>query len=485
MTVLEENQSLLSHEALNQQVSLPEVLTDRVDEAIQTCEIEPTAEVKAALAGYYADHYELATFIDGVLTGDIADEQLTEVLEREHSAIQSSLLPRALEAYDYQAFPIMPSAESATRMLAYALQQERQGNEDDKPHLHDLTLRAASSALSFVLFQEESLGITTLSQQEQQMIEGLYAKLLQVVNGTTARIENGQLRWPINKTHHLTRNIPNLKSIIESIQTKQQEFWGDCRQAGQLEFHNTGFLAAINRSGAIMPRTEQHRRTGKMHAQTEVWERMHSVMPHFSEQFDPRGYKIGPKGVDAHIIDPDYGPGTVAIPLAEIIEIAPFARDAHYGIVKPKDEAVLTKVPVPTFGGLASLSYGHDDVAGSGGTDRVFFASPSETPNKMPDEYDLPIGRHMTYIFTGDEEIGKSEQYGLGESLPGRLHIAQGQEILDKITMLQHEYLQDPSYAGWLVVPLRRGIFTFRGENMDIRRAGSRPEPTYNAKPTA
>jgi hypothetical protein len=99
----------------------------------------------------------------------------------------------------------------------------------------------------------------------------------------------------------------------------------------------------------------------------------------------------------------------------------------------------------------------------------------------MPDEYVLPTDRRATYIFNGEEEHGASQGYGLGEGFPGRLLVDGAGDAATRVAQLQQETLK--KYQGWVAVPLRRGVLTYRPENMPVNEAKGRPDPVYNRNP--
>src|SRR5690606_5885931 len=117
------------------------------------------------------------------------------------------------------------------------------------------------------------------------------------------------------------------------------------------------------------------------------------------------------------------------------------------------------------------IGVGQPDEPGMSGGDRVFFASPTQSGDKPPDEYVLKNGgvrapeARNTLIFIGDEEIASSPTYGLGDQFPDRLHIQDESQAPELIRELQNRYIQLNS--GRIVVPLRRGVFDFEAEGME------------------
>jgi hypothetical protein len=397
-------------------VEQPGFLENRRIEAIKSLEIVPTPEINEAVIGYYNDHYALARTIDMALSGSL--EVNTTDSDIDYDEIERQTFP-----------PTIPSPEVAIGLIGHAYQR----NElEQTPASKETMLRMIAGTLRSTLFQETSIGVTTLQPREVELVGTLFDKLAIETKSTKLRLDRKE-------------------DILNAVKAKQEHFWEDVRYAGQLEFHNTGHLDDISRSSAIMPRTEQYRRTNAMNAQMSPDRTiMHSIVPHFSELFDPHTYKIGDT-------DKRYT-GTVALPLASIIETAPYARDAHYAVAtlkEPKD--------IPLNHGETSIGRGNDDLAGRGGADRVFFAAP--TPDEA-DHYALEVDNRATLIFVGSTEVTSSADYGLGENYARRLLIADEQHVASAVDALQADYLTRPEYASKVILPLRRGLFTYRAESM-------------------
>lgn len=380
-------------------------------------------------------------------------------------------------AYQYSRTVETASPQDAITFLAYAAQSELIAHDDQKKSAHEKTLRVVGSILKTQLFQENSLGITTVGQAEKDIITDLSAELIkQAKSAGLSVIENKVIDWPQNESAHRSNDIsiPDTE-IVRRIERKQALFWEDARRAGQIVYHNTGNLDDISRTGAIMPRTEQVRQNGTMNAQMDpTREAMHSIVPHFSEHFDSKTYKIKHPG------KLDQAVGTVATPLIEVIKVAPYARDAKYGIVEPKSATTLEHVHVNND--TRPIGVGNDDFVNIGGVDRVFFASPSEKGVVKPDQYAIPLTRDSTLVFVGHDEIMHSPQYGLGESYPGRLHIADEEQEASVIANFQADQIR--KYGNKLIVPLRRGVFDYQPENMDSRDGLYRPSASYSQNPT-
>lgn len=455
-----------------------ENLDGRLRDAQQACELQVTPEISQALHGYYADHYGLASVMEATLNGSLDAQTAEAVLSDDTGTIKSEHFDEILDvAYQEGRLPSLPSAESALRLIVHAYQKEISSDEEGKAQAHETLVRCVSGALRTNLFQEASLGVTTVGEREFTMVQGLAKLTASAAEAVGANITpDGEIEWRGHRTDRSGTpvrgdSMPSGSVLVNKIQREKERFWDDCRFAGQLEFHNTGLLDKISRTGGLMPRTEQFRQHGVMGAQTAVWDKMHSVMPHFSEQFDPSSYKLGAKG-EKHT-------GTVAMPLIRVIEAAPYGRDAQYGIAQPKQPDALNNIPLTE--GITHIGVGQNDLIGREGGDRVFFASPTETSLVAPDAYKIELDGEATLIFVGDEEIQESETYGLGEGMPQQLTIDKPEDVPAKIHELQAEYIN--RYASMVVVPLRRGVFDFAPENMSSKVRSYRGEPTYNQNP--
>ena len=462
-----------------------ELLGKRIEVAIGDCEFEPTAEVQEAIHGFYSDHYVLGSMIEAGVTGEIGDEDVEELLSLPDGVVSSEQFDIILDNFRENSPP--PSAESATRLLAASIKRERSAKTtEERDKQRATTLRLAWASLTKVLFQETSLGITTIGDPEIESAVHLYGILVEAisVNDSITDINTEEMRP--DGDYGLKHRISNAQELL----------WDDVRYAGQLEFTNSPYLKEIVEAGGVMPRTEQFRLFGKMKSNTGVAGgsrslegRMHSVVPHFSENFQPGFYRGNEmKG------------GTVVLPLAEIIKIAPFARDAEYATLTPLTSE-LSRVPMKTAEGLMmGTEGGRDNIPASSGVDRVFFATSSEKGESKPDGYVLPVDKDSgaTIILVGDE-AENSEQYSsegqgalqlhierigkLSDRFPGDPHPTpdNNDAILEQILSLQRQYLNDPRYKSRLIVPLRRGVFDFRSEAMSGDQY--RPKSEYDVIP--
>lgn len=235
---------------------------------------------------------------------------------------------------------------------------------------------------------------------------------------------------------------------------------------------------------------------------------MHSNLPHFSETYDYHSYKQQATRLgNASETDPA-SPATAALPLAEIIAIAPYARDAEYAVLTPRDQSVLEKITVnDKIGDIGSQG---SDNHGIHGEDRVFMAGNQVDHVAEAVNYDLEFGMNG-YILMTESEHASGLRVGHGYGYPKERIIpdivnpkyievrSKHQEMTDdefnayfdelrkqarveqaeNIKQLQAESRNDPKYAGRVVMPLRRGVLEYEPE---AKTEGARDRRTYRFK---
>lgn len=197
---------------------------------------------------------------------------------------------------------------------------------------------------------------------------------------------------------------------------------------------------------------------------------------------------------------------TIAIPLIKVIEQAPYARDALYGVARLK-EGSEAQIPTPTIDRpVAASGRGDDDISGGHGLDRVFFASPDERSEKLPDDYVVPLNdeenKPASYIVDRTSRDSHSDEQALvglveGNGAPERVYIEaeagydakvlsdENETIRNEVSVaairqLQEDYFHAYNHLG-VVVPLRRGVFKQAFENMPEYKYKGRERATeYN-----
>lgn len=450
-----------------------EIFSERINEALTSCEVEMTLEVREAIKGFYEDHYSFADIIRKAVDGTLTLEECDAILDKNvgviiaHEDVESYKAPPRSGNFSSVE---LPSANHATTLLVAVVKEQLENADDTRAsELRKATLIHASLLIE-QLFNESSLPITTTGEAETKIISDLFDKIAatSISEFSDASFVGDALQWDSGYTYASSKSKQDL---IEQVEQTRSEFWSDTRMAGQLLYHNTGHLDDISKNGGLMSRLEQQRRNGTMNTTTGEAEfgLHHSVVPHFTEIYDAWGYKTKGRGRGVRAEDGHVTTGTIAVPLAKIIQAAPYARDAQYAVVKAKSDGTLAKVPVHDTVGHTGV--GGADEPGEHGGDRVFFASPTQSGDTAPDEYVIKNGgpqmpeNRNTFIFFGDEEITSSPTYGIGEQFPDRLHIQDEGSAARLIKDLQNRYIQ--LSQGKIVVPLRRGVFDFLPENME------------------
>lgn len=453
---------------------LDEFIAERAKEAMRDCEFEPTNELEESIEGFYHDHFYLAGAIKAVTEGRFDSDLFKTIASdpriKDWEKRVGREMPHGLEDYDEP----NPNAITAAYRLAL-MAQEISGisgvAEDETLKIKRFNaLRQRGSALIDTLFHETSVGITTIGDSEVQLTKDLIDKVKEASGGGYIS-EKGITR----------QAFPTSEHVSDVVAATQKRFWDDTRHAGQLEFHGSMDIGGINVNG-LMSRNQQVRKLGHMRAQTEVKMgtmrgTMHSVVPHFSEFYGGGGYAADARG------------GTFAIPLAKVINKAPYARDGLYGFLKPKTESVLDKIPILTLEHPTdSVGAGRADEIGMGGADRVFFASPDELSDKLPDDYvislhdksNIPATLIINRNLPGHDVSRELQGLGTGYGFPERLIIEKGEDASFAIRKLQEEYMRE--FAGYgIVVPLRRGVFAqvFEGVASNGGK-GREPARVYN-----
>ncbi|TAH34250.1 hypothetical protein EYC59_03115 [Candidatus Saccharibacteria bacterium] len=456
--VTQESAEVIANPSLTQELAqLPEKLQPRITEALEASDFAPTPEVKEAITGYYTDHYKLATVIDKALDGKITPED----------AAQMSQEPLAdTFAVDQAMRGILESSTDTSR--------------------REEVLRDADKLIRGMLFQECAIGATTQTEQEAQIASDLSVKLIEraVDEGFATTPKDGSFSY---WNRQGGGSLPQPSEVADRVRTFGDRFWKDSRHAGQLLFHNTSNFKDVALSGyRLMSRTQQLEETGTFYAQMAInlspGQNMHSNAPHWSENYDPTGYKI-PKN--------NATPGTLAVPMAEVIKTAPYARNAHYGTVVLKEghEGVIDKVTVNDT--IHSIGVGSADSQGASGLDRVFAADYRASQASEAYKYAIDPGSKALQIFTTGEErvyYEGSDTYGIGENFPAKrileynyggtadpLYDRPNQDLAareamkaslnEQIRTLQRQSRQNEKYVGRYVVPLRQGVMEFVAED--------------------
>ena len=425
----------------------PELET-RIEAALARVDFQPTPEVREAVGGFYADHYRLAGFLTDLLAGDAEIEP-----------------PEADPATPHE-------LRQTASQLAEAYQNLR-----DNPDGHATQVEFLRQAVDANqrLFAESSLGVTTVSEAELDLRHRIGDQILEFGqrHGLTPRIVDDR-----------TRLTPDGTRFDPVVEIAQDQFWADVRRASRLEFHGSVGIGPVIASGGLMSRTEQVRQTGTYATENvrgNEWDGAHhSNVVKFSE-FMPQGdyARVGKGMLEAT-------PGTVGIPIADIIEVAPFARNAEFATVavRPQSAGRLEQ-QTPTEQVVKSIGSGGADQVGfssANSRQRAFFATPSLSAERPPDDYRLTVsgmgasGRDpasatralFTYQPHRDAEAdayhwmppaGYQFPVHYELKIPQDQHdVDTNQDIVDRV----QTYISDnPKYRDKYVIPLRRGVSIF------------------------
>ncbi len=461
-------------------LSLPENIGERIDRAKEASSFKGP-EVEKAIEGYYKDHYAVGAAIEGAIDGTL-----------------EYMSPEDLEG-SIENFTL----RNVVSQLSAVASNETKGN----------TIIASLNILERVAFQEDALPAETVGGQERLYVQQLLGKIVEqakqmdptVLKSEQIITPDGRKGYEFTSLQPLSSDglyfgILNpkgfehktvfedrfMQSFDERVKWQSKAFWQDTRHSGQLLFHNTGNIDEITRNGHILrSRTRQRQLNGSFYSQTLTSNPgngtdMHSNLPHFSELYDEFSYKR------AYVNSKSEGQdnsATIALPLAEIVAVAPFARDAEYGVVDLREDKSAEKVIIND--GLGDIGHGSYDGPGKSGLDRIFLADGKVENAQQAVDYDLDFGKNSvgTVILGMDED----NRGGSGQNFPGIRYVSARTEktfnqesteartarvatLEQEIKSMQAESRSKPQYAGKIVVPLRRGVVEFTHEG----KAGGR-----------
>jgi hypothetical protein len=454
-----------------------QVARERAESTKLACEVRRTPEVDSAIDGYFQDHYTLAEVVKRIADGSLGADQASEIASG-HLASGNYLINQTLQQLSSEQGKVSTATERANVLLH------------------------ANHAVTEVLFNETAIGSTGIAGDEAEIATNLLTSIREeaVKTGLYVLQEDGKGYWKEESGIHgqpLSSNL-DIQNKKEAIFAAKRRFWDDTRRAGQLEFHNTPHMDEVARGeglGAQQPdgsfgnqpfslagRSARKERGQGFHATSrdagvpvEVGG-AHSNLVHFSEGFTPIHYKTNERGYDRT----SHTNGTVAVPLAEIITQAPYARDAQYGIVEIADARVLDRVPVNATVYMNGNPGGHETQGRDGG-DRVFLADYRDSHQLDAHNYVLAFGgdrsKNSRILLTEDERgaaghvpFGAGEGYVPTETVPFTVDdFSKGAEerLQQKITTLVEESCNREEYEKKIVVPLRAGVVEFRYETMD------------------
>jgi hypothetical protein len=471
---VEDVQKALPIEAASS-AELPEWLGRRIEQAIERSDFVDSPALREGITSFYAAHYELASLMETSLD----EPDITNVTE-DRSALQSLVdssqfseqtRNKLFDDVVQRGFlPNHPYVQEITPLLAQIRLAREDNPADTAFQRAELMVLAKASSC---LFAEASVGVTTISLPEAEIVTDIRKRIdRKLEDSGLFRHQAGSHSWTANdlgdpQDPQTLRAVHMAEDPLFYINQKIDTFRSDCRSAGQLLFHNTGNLQDVVSNGTITSRRMQLEQYGKTNTQTvdSLDGHVHSPTPHWSEQYDSQNYRTG---TDA---------GTIAVPLWKIIQAAPYARDAQYGVVTLKPDSQYMAEIIPVNDTTGSIGYGREDLQGRTGMDRTFYSSPNDVPAEAPvgdapDGYELPLDgdtylvrlasdKPLSVATTAKPYTVQTRPYE-GERDRSRLvawNKRQQEIIRDAIKSLQAESIAKT--RGNYVVPLRAGVMDF------------------------
>ena len=479
-------------------LSSPEAIEKRVERALEKVDFEETPELREALTDYYESNYALASLLDMVMSEDPSTltpaqkEARQEELQREIDALTD---------YGYQfddtlnenhwasirsglnSGRLPPAIGRIAGPLLAKIRQERltDPNNEQLEIIEQLLLPVCAASL----FNEASVCITSIDEDELKLIselDGRVATTLEESKHFSIDRQGFHVGFIRNAEGEIEYTIPPYS--FEGISRKKSEelFWQEIRQAGQLFFHNTSGLAPILTGKGLHTRRMSLLHTGEFNTQNSdmLGDTLHAPTVHWSEIYEGDAYKDGPL----------HSPGTIAMPIREIIATAPIARDIEYGVLTVKQDRkgrVLEKIQKTPVTSSRSIGAGGSDAQGAIGLDRTFYSSAIDvswdTPlSQAPDGHTFPITKDQYLLVREDkyaEELAIAEAEKLGIIEPTIVTIDQ------ELTSSTIERIQTESIGRWpndFVIPIRSGgVMTFKvGDDMQL---GARPDARFRIRP--
>ena len=304
-------------------------------------------EVREAIKGYYADHEAALQMVGDIIRGTAMKDDIEKVLTVSDggSIIANEQLREAIRVLN-------------------SLDQEQKINERNE---------FAETVLD-TLYCEPCIGQLTLDEDVINRVAREKAQLMLAVS------------WRAKYYLSIEQCQEEEASRIRSV---RKSTINETRHAGQLLFHNTVYGHDMGWNGSLRGRHRQRNTQDKVSI-TTVDLPDHARLPHWSELYDPIGYKQ-PQENNRSV--ESMQALTVAVPLGEIVKQAPFGRGLEYAVVEAKDDrdVVASSVGSEDEPVVGEIGPGASDNMGVdlASIDRVFWAS-SDDPDTGAD-YDIPI----------------------------------------------------------------------------------------------
>ena len=467
-------------QAGERQLQTEQAIDLRVEQAQEDSAFKSSPELREGLHGFYELHYTMDGVIKDVLDNDVSTEEAgrAQQAQKLEGILAGSLFStneihdKIISLTDMGNTP--PSYGQAALPVLAGIRLARMRQPEDR-RLQRAELMAVSRA-NEALFAESSVAITTLTEEDKQRVIENHLAIQNKIKRSGLFTDAGEAIDLKEQDISRSASQDYIKTNpLANIERAEKTFWDDVRFADQLLFHNTANFNQVYAANTLLPRRTQLARFGKFNTPNLEYygDRYHSPTPHWSEDFDEWNYRgDGPNA------------GTIAIPLAEIVKTAPYARDSQYGELDLKEDALEKTIPrVVIHDGMIDIGSGSADTQGSFGSDRTFYSSPKDVASdapieEAPDGYGLTLNEKTTWVQLGDTEGGAD--YGIGQHLPAQFKIDVGDRYLRKTNNIEAVRTHDEQrkagieaaikdlqhasitrYGARLVVPIRSGVMDF------------------------
>jgi len=449
---------ITSNEAKTEQEKTIDAAVERAERAAEAG-IERSdfqgPEVRRAIKSYYVDHETTLTVIEAIAAGTLSAEDKEKLLTKKSSdSAEESIFDKAI---------------SASIRLG-------DGGETEK---RDNILLATLGDV----YEEPCVGQRTLDEAD---IDELARRKSDVED---------MLKPPLYDNKEA--RIDSAKRGIELAQVAARN---ETRDAGQLLFHNTFFGHDVDMNGSLRGRHQQEGSQDKVNVTTGNIAG-HSSLTHWSEMYDPIGYKWATDSTEKA----DKGMAlTLAVPLGEVIKQAPLARGMEYANVDAKAGRDVDASQIGHEGQkvVGEIGSGGMDSVGHAtpNVDRVFWASKESVSEGA--SYDVPVGgtdimqldpergieMPVVYAIQSDNDRLRNYNETLRKVPPGDTELRQDMDTLSQREML-HKYgqaLDDPNNGIGYGYPTRIDIQDLRlstaspasqwiSGGADIRLTGGEP----------
>ncbi|NLA43013.1 hypothetical protein GX865_02560, partial [Candidatus Saccharibacteria bacterium] len=458
-------------------------------------EVETTKEVYDSVREFYIDHTEAmaaAEYLIDKLNGDVpAGEQMGELFyEDDYGRVELSIPEEYL--------PESVSLRESIRQMAEGVNMVQKGDtRGGAKNMYSLITEG------YFTFNEVSVGVSSVGDEQLDFAAQFSMRMIEKIHQVTGEPYPYYMKENINNQGYFKEEVGRI------VAETKEKFNQEIRPASQLLLHNSPYINEALQTGKLATRQRQDSR-GKARHTTANWSN-HSRLTHFSETLITHQYKevIGGNLGNHDEHDEDKNKlaigGTLAVPIAKVIEETPYARGAKYGSATAKEGlSVEHKITKPV-----SFYEGHfDGVYDSGGMDRVFLKSIDNSQDAQDYEYSTFNMRTeqgtAAFVLIDDQDaerfnvrndthegrkrLGHTDGltvpdylsnviWGEGEGMPRvrRYKLGEGEEVLNDI---RQELDNNPEFKNKVVFPLRGNLYidsTRRSSYVQARDGGQLP----------